>query len=657
MKDIAPISALFLLLGCTPDDLELSASASGLGARVRCESGLCFDVAVDPDFERACPRETQIAVLESPPEGEGVCPAPPEWSSRPLFPSASVDELRRFCVYEWSGRAAMPPGVEQALAVQIGALRVDPDCEVVAPLAPPLEDAHAQDFEDAFRAQLEALSTFPVTPSLDPTKVVVVDSATDSEFPRAGSGVLAHGQDMAQIIGKLACPSVQSCRAEVSTRLALALNRDASGKTYVDEQNGGFYGSQGYLANAIVEAAQHGVASSSRGFIINLSLGWDPRWGGPYPGTHFRLLRAPVQAVHTALTYASCQGAVVIASAGNDPAGPAPSTGPFYPAGWEQKPAPDAARCGALGGRRGPAAVAAYQPLVYAAAGVDGADRRLANSPAGSQSPLVAPADHAVMTEMTPAGRQRTATYTGSSVAAAGLSAVAAVGWSYLPTLAGADLIEVVRASAVSLGRTPDFCGDPACPATIRRVSICRTVADACANVPGCATIPSCGPAVRDLRPSGLDYESFTRTAMVSLTGTATVVIYDPCRAPICFDPSGTPRNPCPKRQYYSQYATPYANPLPNVPICPDCAGLLNGDVVIAISHDVSESLSDPTVTVTYEHGDEVFPLSLASEALTSGAVIEVTDTGFDFKSAQAASVDFVVDGKFVVSDPLLIQR
>ena len=172
---------------------------------------------------------------------------------------------------------------------------------------------------------------------------------------------------------------------------------------------------------------------------MNLSLGWDPALGGlETPDSD---IPAPALAVRTALEHAVCEGALVIAAAGNRSGGPTEETGPLLPAAWEERAGPTRARCEALGvttrDQNFPLpGQLAYRPLVFAAGGVRADDSPLFNSREGSEPRLVAFGDHVkVPAPGAQEGPLWTGLLTGTSVSAAVVSASVAAAWYYVNTI------------------------------------------------------------------------------------------------------------------------------------------------------------------------------------------------------------------------------
>jgi subtilisin family serine protease len=173
----------------------------------------------------------------------------------------------------------------------------------------------------------------------------------------------------------------------------------------------------------------------------------------------------------------------VFAAAGNgaDPSCET-SRGPLTPASFEGRPAPDAAQCRALGFTTSgaftlPIFSDRQRPLVYAVGGIDGQGRSLANARVGSRPRLAAPAVQGLAV-----GRDGayTVALSGSSVAAAVATGAAALAWSYRPELDPGALAELLYDSGASTAEQSEFglLGG----ASIRRLSVCKALARACAD-------------------------------------------------------------------------------------------------------------------------------------------------------------------------------
>ncbi|MCB9647466.1 MAG: S8 family serine peptidase [Deltaproteobacteria bacterium] len=598
------------------------------------------------DLAVACPASHQIGRNPS----AGACPAAPDgrWKRSRVFQHSGASELTSFCVYDWQDNTTaprvdrLPPG---------GWL--SPECLSVTPYSHPYATRNAALLEAAFMAQIEAVA---LSPSPYPaSKVVVVDTAVDGGFPNGDDGRSDHGRAVGAVVRNLACPSFGAggggCLADVATELATPM-RDDGVQFRPDPAAGGFVGRPSDIAAAIHDGL-HRALSGPPGapIIINLSLGWDRRWGGSRePGAP--PLSASLDAVHAALEEASCYGALVIAAAGNAPGGPDAEAGAAFPASWEREPAPVTARCLALGAPAPATGSATYRPLLYAISAVDGADEPLANERRGGRARLVAPGGHVTVSQ---APSYRSETYSGSSMSAAATSAAAAAVWAYRPSLNAHEIMRVVFDSAVPLSGDSEVClGGPPCADGVRRVSVCRAVAAACLASGACIA-PVCGPLNpgRNLRPTGLDTSQPVATPY-TFTGTVAHLPPAPCQSLVFGTDPTVLVNPCPERQYLSRYAVPYAVPQPPEVGCPNCM-VKAGTLYIGISNDVDGVFTDPVLRVVRDDVEKTYALDGVGE-LKAGATIEVDVGSIEWDGVTKASIDFVHDGEWSTSDPLTLE-
>jgi hypothetical protein len=536
--------------------------------------------------------------------------------------------------------------------------RLDPDCQVVAPLGSSATvDAGWTTLHEDFHLQTGQVADLPRRTDLPPAevRVAVVDSVphgySDGDAVRDRLG---HGHAMGRIIRELGCPDGSTaCIAQVANHLALPQVTPR----VKDLVHGGFFGEQSQLARAIHSAvsdwrshnAGHvppgGSTTPQPRLIVNLSLAWEGRYGGPYPGDQVEQLPAPVQAIHAAITHAVCRGAVPIAAAGNDPGGPDVVLGPPFPAGWESKPAPGPTECALLEGPgypgQGqypifpPASVNAYRPLVYAVGGVQGNDQKLASTRPGGRPRLAAPGAHAVASDVDASGGVvHTDVLTGTSVSTAVVSGIAATLWGYRPELPGAQIMELVRQGSVDLGVPADFClGGAPCPwlsgdplRSIRRVSLCQALEAACRGGPG--RCPSAPPPCTQRNAYTSPLPQLNAAQMEEIESKVTLPVdgsllnVDLPPLPVCRQTAlrafswSYDENACPFRQYYGIPLQPWTNPQPSKNPCTLC--------LVDISD--SEALS-PAATVYISIDSEFSSRSLYSPSLLLNGVYEINLT------------------------------
>lgn len=657
------ITALLLICGCQAKS-DIATQTASLTTSPSCSSsGTCIEVADPISMTEACPDNRMVSIQS------GTCPTATYpgtggmWNATPLFPGAP-GVLSNYCVYDWVSLGSAPDlGVLLAPPLSLSPLTFAPDCNVVAAMTTPAEQNVGGAYEQSFLQHVGALTTLTKVGTPSPTRVAVVDSAVRSGPPHATAGRLQHGRTMQHIIERLACPNLadpnQVCGASLYSNLALPLRKEA-GEVVRDTLNGGSFGSQSDLAIAIIEAVADMLASPGGDrMVINLSVAWDPNHGGfGAPGG----FEVPVAAVHDALRFASCAGALVFAASGNEPGGPFPGVGPAYPAGWEALAAPTPGECMSRFGLPGPAAsMSSYQPLLYAVGGVNGADEVLPMSRTVSRPVLVAPAEHVTVTDRWANGVAMPTTVgpparfsSGTSIGPAVASAAAALVWTLQPSLSPHDVAKVLNDSAVLLAEPSDFQLGP--PRLSRRISICEAVTMACAGSSSCGAF-SCAtpPAYSIHRPTGFS----SLTPSLRRDGSALVHPFTfgaPCDASTVATTTTSPNNPCPAQQFYREVAGPWVHPHTQSPVCTVC-GLEGHHAWLSLTDDLKGGLYSPTISVVFDDTSEKrFALDLKSSELKAGATIEVYNLPFSAEELKKASIDFVLDDKLSSSDPLLLE-
>ncbi|MCK6552280.1 S8/S53 family peptidase, partial [Myxococcota bacterium] len=285
---------------------------------------------------------------------------------------------------------------------------------------------------------------FPATasPPTSRVRVAIVDGSpteTASGVP-SGSG---HGLAVGAVARSAGCFGAAHCPF-IASHEGLRID-------------GGDFGYQSDVAQAMIAAIRSFLSAGTESrLIVNLSLGWDPSYGSGTGTT----IRVPSYAVHTALQVAACEQVLVVAAAGNR-ARVDGGVGPMYPAGFE----PDARRCpGTL----------AYSPLVHAIGGVLPDDSPLALSRATARPRLAAPASFVTAPLV---GGGYADVLSGTSMAAATISGVAALVWSFDPSFSPELVMDRIHAMAVPLGAPADFEHAP-WSWTVARVDACAAVAE-----------------------------------------------------------------------------------------------------------------------------------------------------------------------------------
>ncbi len=403
--------------------------------------------------------DTRVIAFETTAAG---CPPVAGFYHGPLFPAGAPAPLDRFCSYTSSIRnladfhASAPTTLADAA----------PDCLVtmpqqLAPAAPTqltLAEALASELASRFEVDIQAEQ-----PGEAQVRVEVLDTLPAHEPVDARA---AHGPGMVAL-ARLAAGGARP----VSARLALG--RVAPGEH--DPVLGGHVGTIGDLARALYDAVDEKDPRES--LVINLSLGWQPGVLGGLPQIDAALsarvldpndnqetgLAGPVRAVHAVLGFAACADTLVVAAAGNTEAGADAGQGALLPAAWQGVDV-------VCGGRA--------SPMVLAAGGVTPDDQPIENARLGAEPPVVIVAADAVV--HTDAGF--TWSMTGTSVASAVLSGLAARVWTDEPGAHRADVIGRLINSGDPLGRPASLClPGGGCP-QVRRLDVCH-IAGRCARV------------------------------------------------------------------------------------------------------------------------------------------------------------------------------
>ena len=521
---------------------------------------------------------------------------------------------------------------------------------------------NAPAFEQAFFTQIEREASLPTTTAvLDPTKVMILDTSPDGPFPEPHAGPNEHGLVMGEIVRKLGCPTITAgCNAIVSTRLALSLEYDQASQTQTPQTGGGQIGQMTDAAVAIANAVDFALGEpGSDNVILNLSWGWDGYWGGVITGS-WQSLDPPARAIYSAIAYASCKGAITIAAAGNRPGGPVLTNGAAYPAAWETEPAPDGPRCAAF--NLTPASAAgAYRPFLHAIGAVDGVDRPLVIERPNSRPRLVSPGDHVSMTRNSPV--DHSSAYTGTSVSAAGTSAAAAILWTYLPHLAGHEIMDIVYNTGVALPLTVDLCHGPTCAPNPRRISICRVTREACTRRGDCSSVPVCGTP-NPGRNASVRNLNFTVPVPALGTHPATasyVPLGSPCN--VLMHTTGTPPRTVPKSAVFLELRRAPPRIPPVVIACPGCGLFKNKDVpdqprlLVGISSEGPAMLEFPVLRGYDVHGNEMLVDLYASIPFGDlrGMQFEVEDLPIELEESAGATIEFLVDGEHSNIDVLSV--
>lgn len=403
------------------------------------------------------------------------------------------------------------------------------DCPVLAAQAEDSGEVVAQLAES--RASETGETSLPGTTGV-PVRVAVVDSAV-KPFDSTEPDRYVHGKMVGETIGGLA-----DGRVQIRNYLALPLENALSPVENYDQ--GGYFGTVGHLVRAIKQAlADWAPVMATQRLVINLSLGWEPALADPLANL----------AVVTVLQRATCMGALVIAAAGNRNGS---SQGPLYPARWESvEPLKtlSASTCEAQGFKLSSPPGPGNRPLVYAVGGLDARDLPL---PVTRPRGLPARVAYGSGFVVNPSGADHDGIMSGTSLATAVVSGVAAVAWYYATPGVMADAVmNRLDTTGIDVGiaRTDGQ------PGLARKIRLCSALA----GLPGVGPCPAVTPPTVVL---GSDARDVAPPADGGLTGQPCSITADePCEAQ---DP-----------------VTPWVVPQPGWPGCKECRYDMHQDALL----------------------------------------------------------------------------
>ncbi|MFT3765381.1 MAG: S8 family serine peptidase [Minicystis sp.] len=500
-------------------------------------------------------------VAEVPAGPPDRCTDVSNWHATPILGDVLGGNAPRYCAFEWTeNNAPVLTDVSVDLVNHLGGQWPTEDCTTVGSLAAPVAEYTSaeselkaivpppypladfgQDLRRELRHNFAARSGGVPLPDGAGTadspirvRVAVIDAEPDSNRERAQHpGFVPHGAVVRGLIRNLTCPGWSepggppgACLTTTITKLALP-HRDHLEKP--DWDRGGEYGTIGELATAISAAVDAWRTDGKNTddptrLVINLSVGVQPGKvacaGDPTSSSALLLDRV----LHDALRKAACHGAIVVTAAGNAPSD-VYDPGATCPAAWSHLPAPSAAECldrFGIDATSPPFAdwpsAGASAPLVYAVHGVDASDHPVTNARAGARGWIAADGLLAVSSDLPVAGHAALPSpYTGSSVAAAAVSGIAAAVWAYRPELSGREVMNLIHETGFPLPEYATLCppstgefdsiikalqekyaeapgtapaGEGQCSA--RRASLCDALALACAGSSRCPALPGC---------------------------------------------------------------------------------------------------------------------------------------------------------------------
>jgi len=320
---------------------------------------------------------------------------------------------------------------------------------------------------------------------------------------------------------------------------------------------------------------------------------------------------------------------LVIAAAGNtsgNTSDPTQGSGPTYPAAWELEAAPACVAC--------PAGAAC--PLVYSVGGVDGADNPLANARPLARPQLTAPA-FAVPGIKAVAGVDTVVgPFTGTSVAAAAVSAAAAMVWLQNGAADPRQVMAGLYSTGVDLGVAADFCASASCP-SIHRIALCSAL-----QAGGLANLV-CDPPAAGMgdNASATAFQSdIASLASVSFDGLSLTGTVTACGDPVFVDAAATAVtavSACPLEQLPTDLRNVAIDPQPGPDPCPACHAAVNekSDPIILellINEELRSAVYAQVLTLLGDAGNVVARYDLAEAtggiAMTAGEAYEVVLAG-----------------------------
>ncbi len=582
------------------------------------------------------------------------CPsAGGSWASAATFTlSSTPSELALYCTFTFTGARPVTSADVATLHLLVpGQLdELAADLMNVGPFASSMDIPRTlwQPLRKHFLDQARS-ANLPEITGYSPVRLAVLDTQPTADTnPHQLMANSFHGYTLLNMAHRALCEPMTGCIAQLTSQLALSyLSFDPNDPSAAIEDPvlGGYVGSLLDLAKAIyaeVDSWQQ-TALPAQKLVINLSIGWDPEFGGLEED---RLdMPVPVRLVYDAIVDARCRGALVIAATGNRTDGPDSGIGPMMPAAWAVRDVPAAGACGGLPGI---GAGGHNQPLVYAVGGVGANGEPLGNARPYSIPERVAFGDHGVVAGHT--DHAPTAILTGSSVATLVASSAAAAAWYYAPYLPGEQLMVQLDEAGDDLPLTADFCygTNSTCP-PVRRISVCPSVASVCPKQLNDCPVTAC--PVGNPSPPNLSQNLAELVPALELTLT-TINQHTPGAAlcepnPSHYDPAqGPAEDPCPVRQYVSAQSTPWVHPQPGTHPCPPCrVHRETQTLILEIDPAFTGTLSQPTLDVCGTY------YSLGSIPLQPGETTVVQDV--DTTGCQDIAVSFTVTENGTVSSSI----
>ncbi|HWN41628.1 MAG TPA: S8/S53 family peptidase, partial [Thermoanaerobaculia bacterium] len=397
-----------------------------------------------------------------------------ERESEKVPSSELIQELNRFCVYEPADPKKGTKDLPFPLSASADLVKLDQDCASISSTDRELDP------NDWKADHMDFIPREPETPlKIDKAgvRLAFLDTQPTEEVIPKTSGNSPHGFTLVHLARQLLCApgSYTHCAAHITTQLALPIVK-FDPKTFknneIDPKRGGYLGMPSDLAQAIRdEVDSWRSANAQQHLVLNLSVAWDGNLFGGLSEEQIDEMRAGTQAVYYALQYAASFDVLVLAAAGNQKIEPCANFGPLLPAAWE-KTVPEGGRC-----PREPQKT----PLLYAVGGVQHDGLRLTNARPGGMPQRAAYGETAVLLSVDPETVYNKKIYSGSSIATAYASSIAAAVWSASPELDSHGVMNRLYEKGHPLNFNADFWFDDVVQPAARLLSLCTALKLPCA--------------------------------------------------------------------------------------------------------------------------------------------------------------------------------
>jgi hypothetical protein len=595
---------------------------------------------------------------------------PPNWAWHTMFDDFTPDlaawtepipkGLQRYCIFEYVG--PQEPNQEDytqlfAIIDQYPHMSIDSaaqDCRGQRLQGTGLNDAAVMtELADAFHDAIDWIPggvLAPTTPNRKYTEVAIVDTVSqDAHDDPFLDPVNEHGEFMGDIVSDIACADPSDPHCQDTIRYHVAMPREEN--EFADWYSGGEFGTMGDLSMSIVAAVglwrQNRLAdpNAPQRLVISASLGWVPE--APYNSDPNR---GPVRALEAALHYAACNGAIVLAAAGNttDAACGQGQLDPLAPATYEMVEAPGEKWCAEQGfipiDELNFPVFGDPRPLVYAIGGLDGFDRPIPNArPKGMPALAAYAANTTVHT-----ANGFTTPLTGTSVSTAVVAGIASLVWSYDPTIKPVELMHLIADASYETDLEADFDFTATHP-RVRRASVCSALEYACANLsPGTCPQLSCQMAAPPADGHLGDYYAAIDDALNDPGNVVAQWDNDLGYDPVCVAPTWDEQ----------------IEPQPEHPMCPDC--MLDTPPDLTPDNDMLnmsvmpmyQGLIVQAKLVTYNLVGTPTAFNLSDKAVGSlnDPTVAITQVALESPNAVSASLTFMLVDGSIQDGPITVR-